>query len=162
MNRAPITVARYQFGVVIGATDAWGSESLGTDSLVFVRFSPTRARGKTNCAKNYCSAQQRKSIADRIEIRAAPRDFSVADRVRARTSHAQLALISSLFSVIEKIESRSHYLRAHARAMRVLVPNFCAVNVARKREYTFPYAKSLIFSSLCSNPNAVPVDSRPH
>jgi hypothetical protein len=112
--------------------------------------------------KNYCSAQQRKSIADRIEIRAAPRDFSVADRVRARTSHAQLALISSLFSVIEKIESRSHYLRAHARAMRVLVPNFCAVNVARKREYTFPYAKSLIFSSLCSNPNAVPVDSRPH
>jgi hypothetical protein len=66
--------------------------------------------------KNYCSAQQRKSIADRIEIRAAPRDFSVADRVRARTSHAQLALISSLFSVIEKINRvRIICVRMHAR-----------------------------------------------
>jgi hypothetical protein len=47
--------------------------------------------------KNYCSAQQRKSLADRIEIRAAPRDFFVAWRILAHLSRIQLALISSLF-----------------------------------------------------------------
>jgi hypothetical protein len=47
--------------------------------------------------KIYCSAQQRKSLADRIEIRAAPRDFFVARRILAHLSRIQLALISSLF-----------------------------------------------------------------
>jgi hypothetical protein len=66
--------------------------------------------------KYYCSAQQRKSFADRREIRAAGRNFCVATRNRAHLSRIQLDLISSLFLIIRKFESRSRFcLRTGAR-----------------------------------------------